>query len=673
MADDVVPVKTDQPAPTTARRRPVWPWVVGAIGLALLALILLWDWDWFIPLVQRQASASLGRPVTIAHLHLRPGRITEVTADDVRIANPEGFPQDQDFARIARLRVDANMAALLRTRQIVLPLIVLDRLVINATALPDGRNNWALATSTGNGGGAPPRIGTLRISDGHAHVIYPRLRADFALAIATRHGASSHDDQIVVDADGTYAGQPVTGRFIGGALLSLRDPSRPYPVDLHLANGPTKLGLVGTVQDPMKFAGADLRLTASGPDMSLLYPLTGVPIPQTPPFTLNGKLDYADRKIRFSHFQGRMGSSDLDGEVDVDPTGERPVVQGDVTSHRVNLVDLGGFIGARPGPQAPPPPAQARDRLLPTTPINMPKLRAADMHIRYNGEHIEGRSIPLDSLHTVLDVVDGHVNVHPLDFAVGTGRIASAVELTPQGDQLRAKAHVDFSRLDLARIMQATHTFQGMGTIGGRAEIETVGNSVSTFMGNGNGELKLAMVDGGAVSALLIDLAGLQFGNSLLAALGLPNQTPVRCFVTDIALEQGIARTKVLLLDTGEARTLGEGTINFRDETLDYTLTTRAKHFTIGSLPGPVHIGGHLVDPTILPGAETAARAGAAAGLGALLTPLGALLPTIQFGIGEDNACTGAINEVRRPIEVPSPRAGGTKRTGQGRAVPSHR
>jgi hypothetical protein len=212
-----------------------------------------------------------------------------------------------------------------------------------------------------------------------------------------------------------------------------------------------------------------------------------------------------------------------------------------------------------------------------------------------------------------------------------------------------------------------------MGTVGGRAEIDTVGNSISTFMGNGNGELKLAMVNGGEISALLVDLAGLHFGNSLLAALGLPSQTPVRCFVTDIALEQGIARTKVLLLDTGEARTLGEGSINFRDETLDYALTTRSRHFSVGSLPGPIHIGGRLLSPTILPGAETAARAGAAAGLGALLTPLGALLPTIQFGVGEDNACVGAINDVRRPIEVLPPRVGPTKRTGPSRAVQHRR
>jgi hypothetical protein len=49
------------------------------------------------------------------------------------------------------------------------------------------------------------------------------------------------------------------------------------------------------------------------------------------------------------------------------------------------------------------------------------------------------------------------------------------------------------------------------------------------------------------------------------------------------------------------------------------------------------------------------ARAGAAVGLGVLLTPIGALLPTIQFGIGKDNACYKAHVEEKKPLKAPAP------------------
>jgi hypothetical protein len=123
--------------------------------------------------------------------------------------------------------------------------------------------------------------------------------------------------------------------------------------------------------------------------------------------------------------------------------------------------------------------------------------------------------------------------------------------------------------------------------------------------------------------------------------------------VTDLPLKDGIVDTKALVLDTNEARITGSGTIDFRDQTLNYALTTRSKHFSIGSLPGPIDITGPLGGPSIRPGKEVLARAGAAIGLGVVLTPLAALLPTIQFGVGNDNACTKAEAAERQPLRVP--------------------
>ena len=60
------------------------------VGIPIAAVVAFWNWDWFITIVQGRASA-LGRPVTIAHLHVQLGRVTTVNADDMRIANPPAF------------------------------------------------------------------------------------------------------------------------------------------------------------------------------------------------------------------------------------------------------------------------------------------------------------------------------------------------------------------------------------------------------------------------------------------------------------------------------------------------------------------------------------------------------------------------------------------------------
>jgi uncharacterized protein involved in outer membrane biogenesis len=658
--------ETSPPKRHSVRRVATGIFALTLAGVVLV--ILLWNWDWFIPLVDAQASAALGRKVTIAHLHVRLGRDTTVAADDVVVANPAGFPADAPLARIGRLRIVASVMDYFHSRAIVLPNLTFDHPDIHAIALADGRSNFSFAPPGATPGAkpsAPPQIGDLVINDGTAQVIDPKMRSNFSLTIATRAASGSAPSAIVISAHGTYAAQPITGRFVGGALLSLRDTRHPYPIDLHLANGDTKVSLVGTVENPLNFAGAKLKLEFSGPDMEQLLPLTGIPLPHTPPFSIAGNVDYRKPDIRFTDFEGRVGKSDLGGDIFVTPrAGMRPDVVMNLHSDRVDLVDLGGLIGAQPGHKNEPgqtatqerklEAASKSDNLLPATPINLPSLRAADLHVKYRGEHIENNYTPFDKLVVDLDVVDGRIDLHPLDFVIGDGNIASTISLDPdEHDLVHAKADMRFQHLRLSRIMKATHTFKGEGIIGGEAKIDAYGNSLASMMGHGDGELKLVLVSAGNVSALLVDIAGLEFGNALLSALGIPNQARIDCFVTDLPMKNGIVDTKALLLDTNEARVVGRGTIDFRDQTLDYSLTTRSKHFSIGSLPGPINITGKLGDPSIRPGTEVVARAGAAAGLGVLLTPLGALLPTIQFGVGNDNACTRAEAAERQPLRVP--------------------
>ena len=411
------------------RRRHIGLWVLGAFVVAIIAVIALWNWDWFLPIVERRATATIGRKVTAQHLHVHLGRVTTVVLDNVEIANAEGFDESKPFAHVDKLTVLADVMAYIHTRQIVLPQITLDHPVVEADEHADKKANWPTGSSSGSSTetgqkadpSAGPKIGQLVINDGHAHVALAPLKADFNLDVATRQGDASagspdaQNGQIVVDAKGTYAAQPIAGQLIGGALLSLRDSANPYPIELHLANGPTKVALAGTVQNPLNFAGADLKLQFTGPDMALLTPLTGVPIPQTPAYSIAGKLDYADKKVRFTGFTGRLGNSDIGGDIFIDPTQEKPFVEANLSSRKVELADLGGFIGETPGRrgEANQSAAQkaelvhkeASDRVLPNTPINLPKLNAANVKLRYKGAQILGRSVPLDNIVADIDII----------------------------------------------------------------------------------------------------------------------------------------------------------------------------------------------------------------------------------------------------------------------------
>nr|WP_321984058.1 AsmA family protein [uncultured Lichenicoccus sp.] len=643
-------------------RRRVWPWILGVIAIAIIVLIALWDWDWFIPLIDSRASAALGHKVTMQHLHVRLGRTTVVTADGVRVDSPAGFPPDQPLATIDRLGISIGVLTYLHERVIDIPLISIDHPVVNALAHEDGTANWTLksqSASSSGSAGKPPRLGLLRIHDGHVHVVDPKLRTDMNLQVHTAGYRDPDGGRIVVTADGTYAHQPITGRFIGGALLTLQDRTRPYPVDLHVENGPTRVILEGEVDQPLTFGGARLKLVFTGPDMALLLPLTGVPIPHTPPFKVTGNLDYQQRRIVFDKFHGSVGSSDLGGRIAVDARAKVPDIDADLVSKNVDLNDLAGFIGGTPG-NARSGNAQQKQEItaskksgdiLPDQKFSIPKLRAADVHLTYKGAHIENKFVPLDNIVVAMDIVDGHVTLHPLDFKVGTGSIDSNFDLNPVGSDLRTRSEVTFRHVDLSRILKATHAFNGEGVIGGQADITTTGSSVATMLGNGSGGVTMILSGTGDISALLHDIAGLEVGNAILSALGVPTRANLRCFIADMLLKDGVLSMKTFLLQTSEARSIGRGTIDLRNQTLDYSLTTRSSHFSIASLPGPINVTGKLGSPSIRPGTEVVARAGAAVGLGVLLPPL-AILPTVQLGVGE-GACTDALQKTEEASAAP--------------------
>jgi uncharacterized protein involved in outer membrane biogenesis len=623
-------------------RRNKWLVWLGVPVLLIGLFLALFRWDWLIPFIEPRASAAIGRPVTLAHLHVTLGRTVIVTAEDVVVGNPEDFPDPTPLARVGRLSAAVNAWDWWRGAPLTLPWIEADRPVLHVAATQDGKANYLFDTGAAAEPGASPtpasagpQIGVVRIKDGEGQVILPQLRADFSLRMATEEPAGE-DPRIVASAQGTYAGQPITARLVGGALLSLRDAEKPWPLQLRIDNGPTNVSLDGTLQDPLHFQGAALKLVLAGPDMSLLTPLTGVPIPRTPRYRIAGALDYAERRIRFDKIEGVVGRSDVAGSVSVLPRDPRPDVTINMTSNRVDLDDLAGFIGETPGDTAP---ARPNERVLPDTPVSIPKLTAADVHVTYRAKQIRGgRSMPLDDLRAEFDIVDGTINLHPIGFGVGRGNMLFEGTLAPvENGGLRADIKARFQRLDISRLMSAAGS-QGGGALNGRAELRSTGASVAQLLSRGDGRITLSTA-GGNLSALLVDLSGLRLANAILSALGLPQRTNLQCFVADLELRRGTLQTKAMIIDTDDAIIIGDGSVDLARERLAYRLRTQSRDFTIGALSTDIRINGSFRSPSVLPEpVELGVRGGAAVGL-ALINPLLAILPTIQFGTDEDSGC----------------------------------
>ena len=627
-------------------------------GLFALLLVLLWDWNWFKPLVEWKASASLGRKVTLGHLDVQLSRHPLIVLDNIVIANPPEFPAGSAFTTIAQLSLRVDPSTII-SGPLNLPEITLSAPEAFLLLGPSGQPNYRFEAlqSKDDKPGPAVEIGQIRIADGDVHFVDPKLKSDFRLKVRTEPAPDGTEPKLRVDAEGSYAGQPITGRLISGAVLSLRDPAHPYPVDLMIKHGATVVTLVGTIERPLEFGGAQLKLDFRGANLADLYLLTGVPLPPTSAYRLTGGLDVAKGIVKFQHFTGTVGASDMSGELDVDLSAQpRRKVTANVASKKLVLKDLGIAVGApsgdagakteTPEQKAARAKQEASGRVLPDIPISLPRIRAADLDATYKATRLESESTPLDNLELHVVTTDGQMTLAPVRFGVGTGSINANIMLDGREDLVHAVADVDFRKLDVSHILKKTTAFHGDGKIGGVLRIDTKGNSVADMLGSGNGEMKLFMA-GGDISALLVNLMGLDLGNSLRAALGIPHRAELHCMLADFSVKKGQVSTRTMLIDTTEANIIGSGDVNLHDELIDYTLKTEPKHINIGSIAAPIHIRGKFKDPEIGPDVGSLSLRGATAlALGVVLTPIAALIPTIQLGLGEDNDCVALLKGV---------------------------
>ncbi len=99
------------------------------------------------------------------------------------------------------------------------------------------------------------------------------------------------------------------------------------------------------------------------------------------------------------------------------------------------------------------------------------------------------------------------------------------------------------------------------------------------------------------------------------------------------------------VVDTRDTLFLADGFVDFNQELIDLVIDPKPKDFSLFSAQAPLHVEWRLKDPAIYPGAAAWLRLGSAAALGALATPLAALLPLIEPGDGQGSVyCSGLVS-----------------------------
>ncbi|WP_202844296.1 AsmA family protein [Luteimonas saliphila] len=649
--------RPDRPGTPFARLRRQWPpsrrtatILAAAVG-AVVLLVLLWDWNWLKGPVERIVEARTGREFEIAgNLGVDLGRITAVTADDVRLGNAD-WSEHADMATADRIALQLELWPLLRG-SVRLAEIRLRRPDVRLEAHPeDGPGNWDFGFE--DDGGEPLRVRRFWVEDGRLRFDDARRKTGIDIRLASREPREGDAaPAIALRGDGRWTGNPFTLEGAAESPMELRDTERPYRLDLRARAGATRAHARGTLIDPLRLRGLDLEFALAGRNLADLYPLFGVAMPDSPPYDVDGRLTRDGDTWHYDGFAGKVGQSDLAGSAALTVVGrDRPLFKADLVSKRLDLDDLAGFLGGAPDPDgealdpalaAQAAKQQARGKVLPSTPYDLTKLRAMDADVRLRAQRIDAPDLPIDDMDAHLLLEGGLARLEPLNFGVAGGDIRADIRMDARTDTITTRLQADVRRIELARLFpNAELTHDAVGRLGGSFNLDGTGNSVAAMLASANGDVAIGM-GRGQISNLLIELAGIDIYEALEFMIGKDRKVAVRCAFADFGVEGGVMQSRALAFDTSDTIIVGEGQVDLRDETLDIELRPRPKDRSILALRSPLHLGGTFADPSFRPDfARLGLRGAIALALGSIAPPA-ALLATLELGPGEDSDCGGS-------------------------------
>jgi len=669
---------------------------IGATLLVVLAVVVIviatFDWNRIKPTLNEKVSAALHRPFAInGNLAVIWQREADqggwrawlpwphFVAEDLTLGNPDWSKNPQ---MVTLKRVEFRLAPLpLLFQQVVIPRIDLTAPDARLERLADGRANWIFDLPKAEENAEPSKwvldIGAIGFDKGLVSLNDQSLKTQLDLVIdplgkpipfsdivgsgeakkAQDRGATPQDYAFGITVKGQYHGQKLSGNGKVGGLLALKDAAQPFPVQADVQIADTHVVLAGTLTDPQSLGALDLRLKLSGSSLGNLYPLTGVTLPDSPAYATDGHLiaklhEPSGAAFRYEGFNGKIGNSDIHGDLGYVASQPRPKLTGALVSNQLLFADLAPLIGAdsnaaqkkRGGDSKQP-----AGKVLPVEEFRTERWRDMDADVEFTGKKIvQSKELPFTDLYTHLVLDDGQLSLQPLRFGVAGGKLDADIRLDGRATPLHGRAKLSARNFKLKQLFP---TFEPMktsfGELNGDADISGHGNSVAALLGTSTGELKM-LVNDGAISRGLMEIAGLNVGNYVVGKMFGDKDVKINCAAADLGIKNGLATTRLFVFDTENAIVYINGTVNFANEQLDLRIDPESKGFRVFSLRSPLYVRGTFAKPDA--GVESGSlllRGAGMVALGVVMGPAAGLLALVAPSGGEPNQCAPLLEQMR--------------------------
>ena len=661
-------------------------WFAAIIGAFLFLLVLIFafvSWNRLRPAVARAITAKTGRVAAI-NGDLKVRLISwnpSAEINGLTLKNPPWADHELMFAA-KRITVCVSLGRLLRG-QVVIPQITFIEPVVNLERDSSGRASWELGSNAGtpNGDRRPVKIPTIRrllIQEGKLEVLDQIRKLRFGGSLVALEESGKNDPSAFkMQAKGTLNEKPFRLDANGGPLLDLA-PNRPYLFSLRVSAADINLDSQVSVLKPFDLSFLDVKFVLTGKDLADAFYLTGLALPNTPSYRFAASMQVSGTAYRLDDFQGRVGSSDLAGKIQVQTAGARPKLTATLNSNALNIVDLAPTLGkpAR-GPevvsaQLPAdgdftgtpkargkktagfngPSAKSEELLFPDADLQVNRVRGMDADVNFTAATVKSPKIPMKkvSFHIVLD--NGFLTVDPLSFVLTQGRFAGSVRIDARKDMPETAIDMRIDDVDLSQYKTAKMTEAPLsGSLIGRFKIHGRGSSVHKLASSADGTVSI-VIPQGEISSAIAELTGINVTRGLgLLLTKSDSKTTIRCGVMDFQAQDGTLGAKTLFVDTTDVLITGRGDINLNSEGLDLALRGNPKKLRLTRVRSPITVKGTLSHPAIGVDAGKLAEQGAVAtALGTLLTPVAAVIAFVDPGRAKNKDCAASLSDALEPL-----------------------
>lgn len=575
----------------------------------------------------------------------------------------------------------------------------------------DGRANWRFDRRREAAGGsgqeeAVPEFVHLVVHKGELTLHDEVADLDLQAQARTREGTARDAAGLFVRATGRYRGQGFTAEARSPGILPLVAPrGKTAPVALSFsarlsdpARYDSELRFRGRALDLLRFEGLDGSFRLTGPSLAAVGNAVKVTLPSTAPFFMQGRISKEGGLWQVGVERFEVGETRLSGQFRYDSARNKPLLSGQLRGSRLVLKDLAPAFGASP----PPPGSESRGEvpagqphraghLLPQREFDIPSLHRMDADVDVALERVDLGSAKLQNLHPLegqLTLADGILRLQHLLARTADGQLQGELRIDGREAPPLWTGDLRWSGIRLSDWIRQTNPFARgagdasaesaggggngapaasatseerqtphflTGELAGQLRFEGRGRSTAAMLGSLDGKLDM-WIRNGSVSHLLVEAVGLDIAQGLGMVIKGDSNLPLRCAAISMKGEKGVLHTEAGVVDTPDSLLLLRGQVSLADETLQMRIEARPHDRSPLSIRAPLLVQGTFAAPRVRPELrKVGGKAVLAAALGALLTPLAALLPLMDPGESAAGAgCQATLARLRQNPDTPA-------------------